>query len=695
MIRIPAGNAAIARRAGLALLLAVLLLIAYAPGLTGPFVFDDAENITANPGVALDTLSWSGVREALAANDSGPFGRPLASLSFALNHYLAGGFESTFPFKLTNLAIHAVNAWLVYLLLSVMLRTPRLAQTLDHAARQRIAMLAAVLWAIHPLQLTSILYVVQRMTSLSALFVLAGLLLFTLGRLRLASGQPGAHPLMLAGLCGGTLLGVTAKETAVLLPLYAAVIELVLFYERGSARATLRHVGIVHAAGFAVPALLLAFYLIANPTFIGDGYATREFSPLERLLTECRVLWMYLGLVFLPSPPRFGIFHDDFALSTDLITPLITLPAVLGIIALLLGGLTARARYPVFSFGVLWFVAGHSLESSVFGLELAHEHRNYLPSLGPLVVLSIGVTLISARANRLPRAFAIAAVFLIGVFGLNTWVRAHQWSDLVTLAHTTARDHPASPRALDFAARASLTEGRDPAAAVHYTLRGIRLRPLEAGFHIDLHVILGVLASDLESRVPPASQRKQAGADAQALQLAGLDELLTLRFVNGKPILSHAQSDAQAVRHILGNEVLSVHTVVALENLRRCTLETSRPCGTTIEQTIAWHRAAAANPRSSRVYRGIIAASTARLLAYRGDLQPALAYMQQAISHNPGHLAYHIGATEYLLRLGQFAAADRMLETLTPGAWGNAEWRANQDPIQRLKALRARHNTAP
>ena len=167
------------RRLALAGLLA-LVMLAYLPGLRGPFVFDDYPNIVNNPTVAVTTLTAQNLYTAASSNTSGPLGRPLAALSFALDHYRAGGFYPL-AFKLTNLAIHLLNVLLVYALVGRVAR--RLGAGEGSAA---VALFTALLWGLHPLQLTSVLYVVQRMTSLSALWVLAGGWLWLVGRQRLA-----------------------------------------------------------------------------------------------------------------------------------------------------------------------------------------------------------------------------------------------------------------------------------------------------------------------------------------------------------------------------------------------------------------------------------------------------------------------------------------------------------------------------
>ncbi len=164
----------------------------YFPGLSGPFVFDDWVNIVNNDGTAIPRLGLTELSGAASSGISGPFGRPLASITFALNYYFAGGFNNTFEFKLTNLVIHIFNTVLVYWLLHLLLKTSASVKawtTFDAGQRLWIAGMATALWALHPIQLTSVLYVVQRMNSLAAFFMLAGLIAYLHGRQQLAEHQ--------------------------------------------------------------------------------------------------------------------------------------------------------------------------------------------------------------------------------------------------------------------------------------------------------------------------------------------------------------------------------------------------------------------------------------------------------------------------------------------------------------------------
>lgn len=672
------------------IVLTLCVVVVYLPGLTGPFVFDDFENIIDNPPVALTSLNSGPVLDALLANDSGPFGRPLASITFALNYYFAGGFTPLW-FKLTNLFIHLINAWLVYALLLAIAATPRL-RTMWSPPRQRlIAALTAAAWALHPIQITSVLYVVQRMTSLSAMFVLAGAIAYLYLRERFDRGDTSAPWLMGLALYAGVILGMTAKETAVLLPLFAIVIEYTLFQRERLKAAQRRRLAFFYAAVLALPVALFLLYLLLHPAFVTAGYVTRNFTLWQRLLTETRVLWMYVGLLIFPVPSRFSLFHDYIDVSNSLYEPVTTALAVAGLSITIWFAVYRPRLHSAIKFGILWFLAGHLLESSVFGLDLAYEHRNYLPSIGLVFALLVGGARLIERVHWRFAMLGLSASAVVAVLGFSTWVRAGEWSDTATLAYTTAYNHPASPRANSFAARVSLRERNDPVTAIRYTLRGLALRPREPGFHIDLQMMLATLSKDLEERLR-ASGQNQRGV-SRPVQVAGLDETLEWSYVDNRGSLRHPASDLPTVEQLLQQSVISVRTVVSLENLRRCIVEPPQPCGATHALALRWHTIALQNPRSSGIYRGLIAASAARLAASQGQPQLALEYMNRAIEFAPGQLSFRLGALDYLLQLDQLGPANLMLQTIHHTDWPRADWAANKDALQRLERRRTARNS--
>jgi tetratricopeptide (TPR) repeat protein len=595
----------------------------------------------------------------MQSGESGPFRRPLASLSFALNHYFAGGFDQSFSFKATNVAIHAINAILVYFLTLQLAQAPALRDKLSQREAILFASFAAGIWALHPIQLTNVLYVVQRMNSLSASFVIAGLLLFTHGRAVFDSARSKGLVLMISGALGGMTLGMASKENAALLPLFALVIEYTLFRFHTSDRSGRNLLTGFYGLLVALPLLAFAAYATTHPESITDSYSTRNFSVLERVLTEARILWFYVELILLPTNNRLGLFHDDIVLSTGLFTPLSTLFAATGVIAALAVGFAQARRRPIISFAIFWFLAGHLIESSIFGLELAYEHRNYLPSYGILLALTFGV-MVLIKDHR--PAFLLAPVVICAALGVSTWARAGTWGNIITLANYTAETHPASARASDFAARISLAEQGDITAAIHHTLRGLKGAPNEVGFHLTLQMLLSELGTEVGNNLAGLSQNKPG--DSFTLRLPGLDDDIQATLTKNGLRLSHRDSGAETILALLATRPITVHGVVALENMRRCMLEPPQPCARLRAAGLKWFAAAAANTRTARDYRAILSNDAALLFAHTGDLVRALEYSNRAVELLPKHIPYRMGKTEYLIRLGHLDEAGRAIDDI-------------------------------
>ena len=416
-----------------AALLVALIVLAYLPGLRGGFAFDDYNSIVDNTALELRDLNPASLLDAaLSRAGTGPLARPLAMLSFAANRTFTG--LDPWPFKLTNLAIHALNALLVWALLRQLL--PTLAPRIGVADRNSVAWLIAALWALHPINLTSVLYVVQRMTSLSATFVLLSLLVYIAGRQRATPGRarwPWGSALLAA-------LALLCKETALSLVFYLAIVESTV--PRAGRPAWSRGARLMLST-FAIALLAIGGWYVWQ--VVMPGYAGREFTLAERLWSEARVLFAYLHLMLVPLPDAFTLFHDDFALSRGALSPPTTLLSAAGLAALSALVWWRRAAQPYLVFGWAWFVLGHVLEGSVIPLELMHEHRNYLPGLGIITALTLaaadGLALTRLRAVR-----SLVAIVVLSVLAGVTVSRAALWANPREQTETELRHHPLSPR---------------------------------------------------------------------------------------------------------------------------------------------------------------------------------------------------------------------------------------------------------
>lgn len=424
----------------------VVTVVCYLPGLTGHFIFDDGANIRINPYLHIDRLDFSAIWQAAFSGEAGPLKRPISMASFAVNYYLSG--MDAYYFKLTNLGIHLINGVLIFFFTRLLLGLHlRVRGVTDDKSVVWMAMAVAAIWLLHPFNLTGVLYVVQRMTSLAALFTLAGLTLYLHGRKKLLDGKRSGLVAITAAILVFTPLAALCKESGALLPLFMLVIEATLLRWNTPDRRSRRVLILMVGLPIVIPLLLGIFYLLGKPgPMLAGGYSWRDFSLVERLMTEARVLWFYLHMIVLPSMGKMGLHHDDFLISKSLLSPWTTLPAIAGLLLLATGAFVARNKQPLITFGITFFFAGHALESTIIPLELVFEHRNYLPMLGILLPLAYyalhpGLNVSSVRMRR------IAFLMLLVLFGALTATRAQQWGDTFIMRTLEVERHPRSVRA--------------------------------------------------------------------------------------------------------------------------------------------------------------------------------------------------------------------------------------------------------
>jgi hypothetical protein len=461
------------------LLLATLLATAvYFPGLSGDYVFDDMQNLLGNPRLPMTELSLETLQTASFSSSAGRLQRPLSMSTFALNRYFFG--IDPWSYKVINLLVHLLTGAALYWLAALIVRSYRRHSdpSLSPAIETWLPLVLCCLWLVHPLNLTGVLYIVQRMTSLAALFTVLGLCCYLVGRNRLLAGRPGWRWIF-AGLFGFGGLAVLSKENGILLPGYMFVLEIALFRFRGAGQSPDRRIAAFFGVFLLLPALLALLLLVVQPGALLGGYNGRDFTLTERLMTQGRVLVFYLKQIIAPSIAELGLYHDDITVSRGLLDPPTTLYASLTIGLLLALGLGLLRKLPLVSLGILWFFCGHLLESTILPLELAHEHRNYLADFG--ILLALGGLVTKLPGARLAPYIRVAApALLIVLFAYTTWVRAGQWSDNYTLAVYEAMHHPQSPRSVFAAGRiharlaiAGHTESIDK--AYHYLERASQL----------------------------------------------------------------------------------------------------------------------------------------------------------------------------------------------------------------------------
>ena len=303
-----------------------------------------------------------------------------------------------------------------------------------------LALGSASLWLLHPFHVSTTLYIIQRMTMLSALFSLLGILVYLKGRECLQTRPHFGLGLMTGSIIVFTVLAILCKETGALLPLLLAALEFTVLRDQCSLAKHPHKRWIV--LFFGIPALVLLAYLahFLMP-YQAVEFAPKGFTAYQRLLTEPRILTHYLYDLAIPKLYSGSLYNDDFPISTGLLTPPTTLLASSILVTLLFLALRARKTYPLISLAILFYCVGHLLESSTAPLELYYEHRNYLPSIFlylPLVTYGI-------EARPKPTVFAIIALSLMMV-GF-TAAKAKLWGNEKELLIFWAEQNPHSARA--------------------------------------------------------------------------------------------------------------------------------------------------------------------------------------------------------------------------------------------------------
>lgn len=418
-----------------ALGLLVLVALVYWPGLSGFFLFDDFPVLVDNPQIHASELSVRAIWHAATSFAPGGTGRQLVMASFAVN-YALGGLDP-WGWKLGGLLVHLLNTLLTYFLCQ---RLMGLAGWMRY--RQMAALVVALLWAVHPLQVSSVLYVVQRMETMCLSFMLLALLAYLKGRQAQLAGRQGWF--WLSACVPLFLLALGCKESALLLPLFTLCLELTFLGFGGSTPMQRRFWRWCYAGGCALA--LVVFVILVVPSYgAQENYAVRNFNALERVLTQLRVLPMYLGQILVPLPRSMPFYYDDYMASRSLLQPWSTLVGGLFLAVILGLAWFLRLRLPLFALGVFWFFAAHAITSNVIALELVFEHRNYFALLGVLLALAELLRQIPVRDGPAIKVAAVAVIVL--GFGALGMIRAATWGGRLLLASDLAALNPQSARA--------------------------------------------------------------------------------------------------------------------------------------------------------------------------------------------------------------------------------------------------------
>ncbi len=586
----------------------------YGHTLNVPWYLDDLRAIVENR--TIHQLS-----EAVADLFSG---RGLTNLTFALNYRFGG--TDVFGYHLVNITIHLVTACLVFLLFKRVFRE-----------RLLLAVGGALVFVAHPLQTQAVTYIVQRMTSLAALFFFLAVYLYV--RARESSDENSTlHWLFYGGalFCGA--LAVLTKQNTAVLPV--ALILFDRYFLLQERRITWKKL-LLYSAPFALVPVAVAIRSLVVPLLTEGGIShiggmpdlvhLRNLSPVNYLVTEFSVIWVYLRLLFIP----YGQALDYDLPIVATIWQWKNALAFAGILGLLATAAFLRKRMPYISFGILWFFLGLAVESTIIPLDPVFEHRLYIPMFGFAMVIMAAV----GRLNQ--RHAMISLVLLLAVLSALTWQRNALWNDPVAFHTDNLRKAPRSERVHLDLANVYRKQGNLEEAQRLYE-RALQINPGYVLIHINL------------SMVYAAQGQHQKAAD---LLLEGI-RISPYRFKlynNLGAIYNYMGRHKDAALYLKKGAELEPYNAMVHFNLASAYYR----LGLIDQAVYHYQRSIELEPNDPEKYFNLGLA-----LHRKGNLNKALQAFQTAGQINPGHASTWFNAGLVSVELGDFASAQRSLAQL-------------------------------
>lgn len=439
------------------ILISLISIIAYSNSFSVPFHFDDIPNIANNSSIR----DLSSFPEPAGTGQFIPT-RSIGYLSFALN-YTFHGLDVT-GYHAVNLLIHIINAILLYSLVMMTFKTPRLDGSVLREKSGHIALFAGLLFAAHPLQTQAVTYIVQRFASLAAMFCLLSLVMYIKSR---QISEEADDQGLEAGLFSGknlfyyalsvfsAVLAMKTKEIAFTLPVMVAVYEFLFFKGKIKRR-------ILYLTPLLLTMLIIPLTLIDINRPVGDVISDVSEKTMvqpvvsrgEYLFTQFRVIATYIRLLFLPINQHVD-YH--YPVSSSFFTPDVYLSFVFlliiacsGIYIFCRSGNSAP-HTRLITFGIFWFFITLSVESGIIPIrDVMFEHRVYLPSAGVFIAVStiafMALHKIQSRKKGLDILFVCILAIIVLVLAAATFARNRIWGSELTLWEEVTERSPDNAR---------------------------------------------------------------------------------------------------------------------------------------------------------------------------------------------------------------------------------------------------------
>jgi protein O-mannosyl-transferase len=367
--------------------------------------------------------------------------RPIGVFTFVLNYHFFK-FDIWY-WHLVNLVIHLVNSLLVWWLCLLVFSSPAIKDSSFSKDKHLVAFFTALLFVSHPLATQSVTYIVQRLSSLVAMFYLLSLILYVKGRIYEKGFS--VKILLFAGSLAAGVLAMLTKENAFTLPFAIVLFE--LFFLRTKQPS-------INFKDYRVFLLIVAFLMIliiiplrfsfnVFKPIAASSMNTVTIAPLNYLLTQFTVILKYIQLLFVPVNQNLDY---DFPISNTLFS-VVTFLSFLGLLSLIILAVLSFKKYRIISFGIVWFLICLSIESGFIPIrDVIFEHRTYLPSVGFFLIITTGIYSVMLK-NYKPVAISLL-ILIVMINSYLTYERNKIWKNDLTLWTDIVSKSPNKARAL-------------------------------------------------------------------------------------------------------------------------------------------------------------------------------------------------------------------------------------------------------
>jgi hypothetical protein len=500
-------------------ILLVLIGVVYSNSFDANLHFDDTTNIIRNPSVHLKDFTWKNVKKTFYGG--GKRGdiyhphlyRPVAVFSFALNYYFHE--LEVFGYHLINFLVHCIASIFLFLFIRQVL------DFLKYSHSLMIALISTFLWALNPVQITAVTCITQRMASMAGMFFIMAMYFYLKGRI-----QKQWHYYVISAL--STILALGCKENAIMVFFSIFLFDLMFVQKKENIKRNVMVFLWIILAGILIIYALSGWETLSYNQLI-EGYAKRDFTLGQRLLTGPRVILFYIMLLAFPYHGFLSLTHN-LVVSKSLIDPFATLIAFLVLAVIITLSIVKIRKYALICYCVLFFFLNHLIEVSIFPLELVFEHRNYIPSFFFFLPFSILLLHIWKNWRGFKVMVPALASSIILFFGYNTYYQNDVWETDLKLWTDTTKKSP-DPRSMFNYAGAFYTLWMDNKDNREYFQKALRYWYISANFN----KLFGTNYSEDPNKIPYGRVMRMAVHNALMLKMAKEGKIRSAWTIKGLP----------------------------------------------------------------------------------------------------------------------------------------------------------------